>query len=115
MGQRKDGQARGKYTLEFKLEAVRLVKGRQTAGVTAKIFGGAGTDAGIRQPHDVRATLDRGPAATPKVRTMGSLWSADNRGKVSRAACDGLKLLVREICSRPRRPNLKAPGLEKEN
>lgn len=27
MSKRKDGQARGKYTLEFKLEAVRLVKG----------------------------------------------------------------------------------------
>ena len=39
MGQRKDGQARGKYTLEFKLEAVRLVKGGQTAPVTAKILG----------------------------------------------------------------------------
>ena len=39
MGQRRDGQARGKYTLEFKLEAVRLVKGGQTAPVTAKILG----------------------------------------------------------------------------
>ena len=27
MSKRKDGQERGKYTLEFKLEAVRLVKG----------------------------------------------------------------------------------------
>ena len=33
------GQARGKYTLEFKLEAVRLVKRGQTAPVTAKILG----------------------------------------------------------------------------
>ena len=39
MSKRKDGQARSKYTLEFKLEAVRLVKGGQTAGVTAKILG----------------------------------------------------------------------------
>lgn len=39
MGQRKDGQAIGKHTLEFKLEAVRLVKGGQTAPVTAKILG----------------------------------------------------------------------------
>ena len=39
MSKRKDGQARGKYTLEFKLEAVRLVKGGQTAAVTAKILG----------------------------------------------------------------------------
>ncbi len=31
MGQR-DGQAKGKYTLDFNLEAVRLVKGGQTAG-----------------------------------------------------------------------------------
>lgn len=29
MSKRKDGQERGKYTLEFKLEAVRLVKGGQ--------------------------------------------------------------------------------------
>jgi len=39
MSKRKDGQARGKYTLEFKLEAVRLVKGGQTAAETAKILG----------------------------------------------------------------------------
>jgi transposase-like protein len=30
---------RGKYTLEFKLEALRLVKGWQTVAVTAKILG----------------------------------------------------------------------------
>ena len=35
MSKRKDGQPRGKYTLEFKLEAVRLVKGGQAAAVTA--------------------------------------------------------------------------------
>ena len=39
MGNRKDGQARGKYTLEFKLEAVRVVKGGQAMPVTAKILG----------------------------------------------------------------------------
>ncbi len=39
MSKRKDGQARGKYTLKFKLEAVRLVKGGQTAAVMAKILG----------------------------------------------------------------------------
>ena len=39
MSKRKDGQARGKYTLEFKLEAVRLVKGGQALPVTAKILG----------------------------------------------------------------------------
>ena len=39
MGKRIDGQARGKYTLEFKMEAVRLVKGGQTVPVTAKILG----------------------------------------------------------------------------
>ena len=39
MGNRKDGQVRGKYTLEFKLEAVRLVKGGQAVPVTAKILG----------------------------------------------------------------------------
>ena len=30
---------RARYTLEFKLEAVRLVKGGQSAAVTAKILG----------------------------------------------------------------------------
>jgi len=39
MSKRKDGQARGKYTLEFKLEAVRLVKSGQAAAVTAKVLG----------------------------------------------------------------------------
>jgi transposase-like protein len=39
MSKRSDGQARGKYTLEFKLEAVRLVKGGQAASVTAKVLG----------------------------------------------------------------------------
>lgn len=32
-------QVRGKYTQEFKLEAVRLVMGGQTVPVTAKILG----------------------------------------------------------------------------
>jgi transposase len=39
MSKRKDGRARGKYTLEFKLEAVRLVKGGQAVPVTAKVLG----------------------------------------------------------------------------
>ena len=39
MSKRTNGQARGKYTLEFKLEAVRLVKGGQAVPVTAKILG----------------------------------------------------------------------------
>ena len=37
MSKRKDGNARGKYTLEFKQEAVRLVKGGRP--VTGKILG----------------------------------------------------------------------------
>ena len=36
---RKDGQARGQYTLEYKIEAVKLVKGGQAVPVTAKILG----------------------------------------------------------------------------
>ena len=39
MSKRKDGRAGGQYTLEFKLEAVRLVKGGQAVPVTAKILG----------------------------------------------------------------------------
>ena len=38
MSKRKDGQTRGKYTLEFKMEAVRLVKGGQSVPETAKIL-----------------------------------------------------------------------------
>jgi transposase len=36
---KKDGQVRGKYTLEFKMEAVRLVEGGQASAVTAKVLG----------------------------------------------------------------------------
>ena len=39
MGKKMNASVRGKYTLEFKLEAVRLVKGGQTVPVTAKILG----------------------------------------------------------------------------
>ena len=39
MSKRSDGQARGRYTLEFKMEAVRLVKGGQASAVTAKVLG----------------------------------------------------------------------------
>jgi len=39
MSKRKDGTARGKYTLEFKMEAVRLVNSGQAVSVTAKILG----------------------------------------------------------------------------
>ena len=34
-----ESKPRARYTLEYKLEAVRLVKGRQVAAVTAKILG----------------------------------------------------------------------------
>ena len=39
MSKTNDRQAGGKYTLEFKLEAVRLVKGGQAVPVTARILG----------------------------------------------------------------------------
>jgi transposase-like protein len=39
MSKKIDSQARGKYTLEFKLEAVRLVKRGKSAAVTAKVLG----------------------------------------------------------------------------
>jgi transposase len=39
MSKRKDGQPRGRYTLEFKMEAVRLVRGGQASAVTAKVLG----------------------------------------------------------------------------
>jgi len=38
MSKRKDGQERGKHTLEFKREAVRLVQGGQAVPWTAKIL-----------------------------------------------------------------------------
>lgn len=39
MSQRKDGQPRGKYTLEFKLEAVRMVKGGHAVQAMSWILG----------------------------------------------------------------------------
>ena len=39
MGKKDDTAHRARYTLEFKLEAVRLVKGGQDVGVTAKMLG----------------------------------------------------------------------------
>ena len=39
MSKSKDGQAWGQYTVEFKQEAVWLVKGGQSVPVTAKILG----------------------------------------------------------------------------
>ena len=39
MGKKDDMAHRARYTLEFKLEAVRLVKGGQDVGVTAKVLG----------------------------------------------------------------------------
>jgi transposase-like protein len=39
MGKKDEKVHRARYTLEFKLEAVRLVKGGQDVGVTAKALG----------------------------------------------------------------------------
>jgi transposase-like protein len=39
MSKNDQGQRRARYTLEFKLEAVRLVKGGQEVSVTARILG----------------------------------------------------------------------------
>ena len=39
MSKKMDAKQRAKYTLEFKLEAVRLVKAGQEAAVTARVLG----------------------------------------------------------------------------
>ena len=39
MSKKDETKHRSRYTLEFKLEAVRLVKGGQDVGVTAKVLG----------------------------------------------------------------------------
>ena len=39
MGKTEDVRRRAKYTLEFKLEALRLVKAGQEASVTARVLG----------------------------------------------------------------------------
>ena len=39
MGKKDDTAHRTRYTLEFKLEAIRLVKVGQELGVTAKVLG----------------------------------------------------------------------------
>ena len=43
MSKRNEGKQRARYTLEFKLEAVRLVKGGQESSVTARVLGCAQT------------------------------------------------------------------------
>jgi len=75
MSKRKDGQVRGKYTLEFKLEALRLVKGGQSATVTAKVLG---------MP---KQTLDNWVAIGASARSVG------NRDRKSRntGACKRLR------------------------
>ena len=39
MSRKDEAKHRARYTLEFKLEAVRLVKGGQEASVTARVLG----------------------------------------------------------------------------
>jgi transposase len=39
MGKKQSAEHRGQYTLEFKLEAVRLVRGGQATAVTAQVLG----------------------------------------------------------------------------
>ena len=39
MSKRNEAKQRARYTLEFKLEVVRLVKGGQEASVTARVLG----------------------------------------------------------------------------
>ena len=39
MSKKDEAKQRARYTLEFKLEAVRLVKGGQEASVTARVLG----------------------------------------------------------------------------
>ena len=39
MSKRNNGHARGKYTLEFKLDTVRVVAGGQAVPVTGRILG----------------------------------------------------------------------------
>ena len=39
MSKLKDGQSRGQYTLEFKLESIRLVKSGQAVPVIDRILG----------------------------------------------------------------------------
>ena len=63
---------RAKYTLEFKLEAVRLVKGGQAAGGDCQDIGGAEADAGqLDQAAPQRATK-RGRRQTGKRRADGT-------------------------------------------
>lgn len=45
MGKKNDGRARGKYTLEFKLEAVRLCGWRSGGAGDGENSGGTSTDA----------------------------------------------------------------------
>ena len=80
MSKRKDGQARGRYTLEFKLEVVRLVKGGQAVPVTAKILGVPVQTLG----NWVRVS-EKGPAQ--RGRRQAGERRADGAGALARGEC----------------------------
>ena len=44
MSRKDEAKHRARYTLEFKLEAVRLVRAGQEASVTARVLGGTQAD-----------------------------------------------------------------------
>ena len=80
-----ESKPRARYTLEFKLEAVRLVKGGQVSAVTAKILGISEADAG-----ELGALGQQGPAQGR--RRQAGEPRADGAGQATRrerAAEDG--------------------------
>ena len=68
-----ESKPRARYTLEFKLEAVRLVKGRQVAAVTAKILGipKQTLENWVRLGQQGSAQGSRGQAGEPRADGVG--------------------------------------------
>ena len=83
-----DKQVRGRYTLEYKLEAVRQVKGGQSIAVVARVLGipKASLSNWVRQ--DVRGPLggagDKAVTVTPEQMELARLRAENARLRMER-------------------------------
>ena len=82
----RDKKARGQYTQEFKLEAVRLVKSGQSVGMTAKVLGIPKASLGnwVRLSEQGRALGDAERPVTPEQMEMARLRAELARVKMER-------------------------------
>lgn len=82
----KTKQVRGKYTQEFKLEAVRLVRSGQSVGTTAKVLGipKASLSNWVRLSEQGRALGDAAKPVTPEQMEVARLRAELARVKMER-------------------------------